>query len=119
MTYIAHKKAIMTIWEGESRDARDAWVEKEQIVLSDYKTKEEMHALMVEKGFQLKPEEEIEALKLQKQKEKAEEEEKKAKRAEERRKSREEMRLKKEKQREEEERKAKEEEGDASVKEEL
>mmetsp|Transcript_31442 Transcript_31442/g.58115 ORF Transcript_31442/g.58115 Transcript_31442/m.58115 type:complete len:175 (-) Transcript_31442:462-986(-) len=54
----------MTIYEGESVDTRDDWEEKEQIVLSDYKTKEEMHALMVEKGFQLKSEEEIVAMKL-------------------------------------------------------
>lgn len=81
----------MTIYEGESSvDTRDDWVEKEKIVLSDYKTKDEMHSLMVEKGFQLKSDEEIEAMKLQKQKQAAEEEELKAKKREETRKKREE-----------------------------
>lgn len=93
--YIAHRQAVMTLWEGESPmdSSRDDWVEKEKIVLSDYKTKEEMHALMVEKGFQLKSEEEIEALKLQKQKEQREEKEQKAERLEEKKRQREQRRL--------------------------
>mmetsp|Transcript_1397 Transcript_1397/g.2935 ORF Transcript_1397/g.2935 Transcript_1397/m.2935 type:complete len:120 (-) Transcript_1397:187-546(-) len=96
----------MTLYEGESSDVwEDGMEEVEQIVLSDYKTKEEMHALMVEKGFQLKSPDEIEAMKLKKQKEAAEEEEKKTKRREENRIRREESRRKKE-----EEKKIKEEE---------
>mmetsp|Transcript_27564 Transcript_27564/g.59253 ORF Transcript_27564/g.59253 Transcript_27564/m.59253 type:complete len:130 (-) Transcript_27564:366-755(-) len=85
----------MTLWEGESPmdGSRDDWVEKEKIVLSDYKTKEEMHALMVEKGFQLKSEEEIEAMKLQKQKEQIEEKEQQAERLKEKKRQREERRL--------------------------
>lgn len=39
VAFVPGRKAIMTIWEGDSIDTRDDWVEKEQIVLSDYKTK--------------------------------------------------------------------------------
>ena len=39
VTFVHGKKAIMTIYEGESVDTKDDWEEKEQIVLSDYKTK--------------------------------------------------------------------------------
>lgn len=52
--YIHGRKAILTIY----RDGQ----EQEQVTLSDYKTKEEMHALMVEKGFIRKSQEEIEEL---------------------------------------------------------
>eukprot|EP00985_Skeletonema_marinoi_P006351 scaffold2749_cov128-Skeletonema_marinoi.AAC.3 len=70
----------MTIYEsddGDEEGEEESWVEKEQIVLSDYKTKDEMHALMVEKGltdlstfqythsFQLKSPEEVEAIQQQ------------------------------------------------------
>lgn len=49
--YVHGLKAVLTIYkDGE---------EQEQITLSDYKTKEEMHALMVEKGFVKKSDEEI------------------------------------------------------------
>jgi Sep15/SelM redox domain len=49
--YAHGRKAVLTIYkDGE---------EQEQITLSDYKTKEEMHALMVEKGFVKKSDEEI------------------------------------------------------------
>jgi len=86
----------MTLYKGEHSDVwEDGMEEVEEIVLSDFKTKEEMHALMVEKGFQLKSPEEIEAMKLQKQIEAAEEEEKKAKRNEENRIRREESRRRK------------------------
>lgn len=106
VTFVHGKKAIMTIYEGESQSdvGEDGMEEKEKIVLSDYKTKEEMHALMVEKGFQMKSDEEIEAMKLQKQKEAAEEAERKAK-------QREEMRIKREeaKRKREEEKRAREE----------
>mmetsp|Transcript_23 Transcript_23/g.63 ORF Transcript_23/g.63 Transcript_23/m.63 type:complete len:146 (+) Transcript_23:193-630(+) len=64
--YISGRKATMTVWEGDSMDARKDWVEREKIVLSNYNTKEELHALMVEKGFQPKSEEEIEAARVQK-----------------------------------------------------
>lgn len=80
VTYIPGRKAVMTIYEGNSGDIYEDMEEKEKIVLSDYKTKEEMHALMVEKGFQLKPAEEIEAMMLQKQKENEEEAQRKAER---------------------------------------
>lgn len=49
--YVHGRTAVLTIY----RDGE----EQEQITLSDYKTKEEMHALMVEKGFVKKSEEEI------------------------------------------------------------
>jgi len=59
-------KAIMTIYQSDDgEEGGEGWVEKEKIVLSDYETKEEMHALMVEKGFQLKTPEEIEAMQQQ------------------------------------------------------
>mmetsp|Transcript_3139 Transcript_3139/g.4827 ORF Transcript_3139/g.4827 Transcript_3139/m.4827 type:complete len:163 (-) Transcript_3139:243-731(-) len=69
VTFVPGRKAVMTIYESDDGDeeasgggGEESWVEREQIVLSDYKTKEEMHALMVEKGFQLKSPEEIEAI---------------------------------------------------------
>lgn len=40
VNFVAGKKAIMTIYEGESSDVwEDGMVEKEKVVLSDYKTK--------------------------------------------------------------------------------
>eukprot|EP00578_Thalassiosira_sp_NH16_P011678 CAMPEP_0181124710 /NCGR_PEP_ID=MMETSP1071-20121207/26635_1 /TAXON_ID=35127 /ORGANISM="Thalassiosira sp., Strain NH16" /LENGTH=196 /DNA_ID=CAMNT_0023210051 /DNA_START=152 /DNA_END=743 /DNA_ORIENTATION=+ len=110
VSFVPGKKAIMTIYEGESMSAVgvDGMEEKEKIVLSDYKTKEEMHALMIEKGFQLKSEEELEAMKIRKQKEAAEEAERKAKRKEEMRIKRE-MKQAQKKLEEEEKEKAREE----------
>jgi len=65
--FVPGRKAIMTIYESGDGDddEEESWVEKEQVVLSDYKTKDEMHALMVEKGFQLKSPEEVEAIQQQ------------------------------------------------------
>jgi len=65
--FVPGRKAIMTIYESgdDDEDEEESWVENEQIVLSDYKTKDEMHALMVEKGFQLKSPEEVEAIQQQ------------------------------------------------------
>lgn len=64
--FVHGRKAVMTIYEssddGDKSGEESGWVEKEQIVLSDYKTKEEMHALMVQKGFQLKSPEEVEVI---------------------------------------------------------
>jgi hypothetical protein len=52
--YVHGRKAILYIYnEGE---------EVEQITLSEYKTKEDMHKLMVDKGFLKKPEEELVAM---------------------------------------------------------
>lgn len=49
--YVHGRKAILYIYhDGE---------EAEQITLSEYKTKEDMHNLMAEKGFVKKPEEEL------------------------------------------------------------
>ena len=47
MEFVHGQKAVMTIYEGE---AEGDWAESEKVVLSDIETKEEMHALMVEKG---------------------------------------------------------------------
>jgi len=56
--YIKGRSAILVIFhDGEVHDS---------VKLSDYKTKEEMHALMVEKGFERKSEDEIEAMKVEK-----------------------------------------------------
>ena len=41
-------------------------VEREKVVLSDISTKEEMHRMMIEKGFQRKSEEEIARIKAEK-----------------------------------------------------
>ena len=52
--YIHGKKAVLTVYEdGE---------EQEKITLSEYNTKEEMHQLMAEKGFEKSSEEEIKEL---------------------------------------------------------
>jgi hypothetical protein len=58
-------------------------VEKEKIILSDYKTKEEMHALMIEKGFTLKSEQEMNEMRLRKQTEIEDEERQRVKHREE------------------------------------
>ena len=39
VTFVPGKTAVMTLFEGESAEAREDWVELEKIVLSDYKTK--------------------------------------------------------------------------------
>lgn len=52
--YVHGRSAILTIY----RDGQ----EQEQVTMSDYKTKEELHALMVNKGFIKKSDEEIEEL---------------------------------------------------------
>merc|ERR1712029_460335 len=97
VTFVHGRKAVMTIYEGEEGAAnKEDWVEKEKITLSDYKTKEEMNALMVEKGFHLKTAEEIEAIKMQKQKDEAEEARKRAERKEQARLKREENKRKRE-----------------------
>ena len=49
------KKAVLTIYDGEE--------EKEKVTLSEYKEKDEMHAMMIEKGFTKKSDEEIEQVK--------------------------------------------------------
>ena len=55
--YIHGRKATLTIYHDDEK--------VETVVLSDLKNHEEMHALFVEKGFQLKPENEIEAIKAE------------------------------------------------------
>lgn len=55
--YIHGKKATLTIYHDDEK--------VETLVLSDLQNHEEMHALFVEKGFQLKPENEIEAIKAE------------------------------------------------------
>jgi len=50
--YVAGRQAIMTIYEGGT-------TEIEKIPLHTLKTKEEMHSLMLSKGFQLKPDHEV------------------------------------------------------------
>lgn len=50
MNFVRGKKAVLTIYSGESADDRDGWVEKEKVTLSDYLRMEEMHRMMVEKG---------------------------------------------------------------------
>jgi len=55
VTFIQGRKAVLTIFEDDK--------EKEKIILSDYKTKDDMHKLFVDKGFERKTEEEIRKLK--------------------------------------------------------
>eukprot|EP01082_Thalassiosira_pseudonana_P006967 g14926.t1 g14926 contig21:173539-174825(-) len=69
--YVPGKQAVLTIYEGEGEEV-EGWVEKEKIVLSELETKEEMHALMVDKGFELRSEEEIAERKAEKEKEEKE-----------------------------------------------
>jgi hypothetical protein len=52
--YVQGRSAILTIY----RDGQ----EQEQVTMIDYKTKEELHTLMVNKGFRRKSDEEIEEL---------------------------------------------------------
>ncbi len=95
------KQAIMTIYEGDMWEENPyelscqtgiitgekcnhkGLVEKEKIILSDYKTKEEMHALMIEKGFTLKSEQEMNEMRLRKQTELEDEERQRVKQREE------------------------------------
>ena len=39
VTFVPGRKAVMTIYESDDEGGEESWVEKEQIVLSDYKTK--------------------------------------------------------------------------------
>ncbi|KAL7547210.1 hypothetical protein ACHAWF_010526 [Thalassiosira exigua] len=93
--FVPGRKAIMTVFEGGDDDDVErgeggGWAEKEKVTLSDYKTKEEMHALMVEKGFVLRTEDELAAWNAGKESreaaQKAEKEAERKRRAEERRK---------------------------------
>ena len=48
VTFVPGRKAVMTIYESDDEEAgggggEESWVEREQIVLSDYKTKVCMH----------------------------------------------------------------------------
>jgi hypothetical protein len=69
--YVQGRKATLYIYDEDGKEV-------EQVTLSEYKTKEEMHALMQDKGFVKKSEEEIEAQRrfLQQQKEKQNQREK-------------------------------------------
>ncbi|EJK74970.1 hypothetical protein THAOC_03323 [Thalassiosira oceanica] len=88
VNFIHGKKAVLTIYSGESADDRDSWVEEEKVTLSDYQRTEEMHQLMLEKGSarssHFQSEEELKEMRLKKAQEKADEEERKLKRKEER-----------------------------------
>jgi hypothetical protein len=67
--YIHGRKAILTIFhDGE---------EQEKIELSQLKQREDMHAMFLEKGFVLKPAEEIEAIRQQREKDTQEEKDQK------------------------------------------
>lgn len=98
VNFIRGKEAVLTVYVGESYDARDSWEVKEAHTLSDYKTKGEIHALMIERGFTLKSDEELEEMKRQKQREKEEELERQRLEKEEEERKREERRAKMEKQ---------------------
>lgn len=88
VTYIHGKKAVLTISENGE--------EREKVTLSDLKTKEEMHEMMVEKGFVRKSDEEIEAATARRLEENRVEEEARRKRREEAMKRREEQKRKRE-----------------------
>jgi hypothetical protein len=70
--FVAGRDAVLTIFEDGT--------EREQVTLSDVKTKMEMHELMIQKGFERKSQEEIEALKVRVEK-RTDEETKKLKQA--------------------------------------
>ena len=86
--YVGGKKAVLTIYDGDE--------EKEKVTLSDYKEKVDMHAMMVEKGFVKKTEEEIEQVKVEIKERKSKEEEERKRKREERLKQQEQKRLEKE-----------------------
>lgn len=86
--YVGGRKAVLTIYDGDE--------EKEKVTLSDYKEKDEMHAMMIEKGFTKKSDEEIEQVKLDIEKRKAEEAAERERKREERRKLQEQRRKEKE-----------------------
>lgn len=50
VTYVSGKKAILTIFDDDQ--------EIDRIALSEYKTREELHEMMVKKGFKKKNQEE-------------------------------------------------------------
>lgn len=103
VTYIHGRQAVMTVFDdGE---------ETEKITLSEVKTKPEMHAMMVEKGFGKKSEEEIEEVKRKLEVAKVEEEQRRRTQREERQKQAEVRRKEKE------EKKKAEEEGQKSAEE--
>lgn len=67
--YIHGRKAVLTIFhDGE---------EHEKVELSDLKQREDMHAMFLEKGFVRKSEEEIEAIRQQREREMREDKDKK------------------------------------------
>jgi len=86
--YVGGKKAVLTIFDGDE--------EKEKVTLSEYKEKDEMHAMMIEKGFVKKSDEEIELVKIEIEKRKAEEVAERERKREERRKLQEQRRKEKE-----------------------
>jgi len=86
--YVGGKKAVLTIFDGDE--------EKEKVTLSEYKEKDEMHAMMIEKGFVKKSDEEIELVKIEIEKRKAEEVAERERKREERRKLQERRRKEKE-----------------------
>lgn len=88
VTYIHGRQAVMTVY--------DDGTEKEKITLSDLKTKNEMHAMMSEKGFVKKSEEEIAEHNRKLEQERAAEEERVRKLKEERRMQAEERRKRRE-----------------------
>lgn len=100
--YKSGRKAVLTIYhDGEEQDS---------VTLSDFNTKEEMHQLMVDKGFEKKSEEEIVVMKEEKRKLQEEEEKKKKEARERKMRERTEAREKKERERKEKEGEAKEKE---------
>lgn len=88
MKYVGGKKAVLTIYDGDE--------EKEKVTLSDYKEKEDMHAMMVEKGFVKKTDEEIEQVKAETKERKLKEDEERKRKREERLKQQEQRRLERE-----------------------
>ena len=57
--YVAGRQAIMTIYEGGNNGKKN---EVERVALHTLKTKQEMHDLIVAKGFRLKPDHEVAAI---------------------------------------------------------
>jgi len=86
--YVGGKKAVLTIYDGDE--------EKEKVTLSDYKEKGDMHAMMVEKGFVKKTDEEIEQVTAEIKERKLKEDEERKRKREERLKQQEQRRLERE-----------------------
>jgi hypothetical protein len=62
VNYIPGRQALLTIYESSDEVGVDDMIIREKVTLSDIATKEEMHKLMVDKGFVLKDDTELQRI---------------------------------------------------------